>query len=157
MKGRQKFLYTARHGGFVKIGASINPWKRLPALTSLTASLAMPESVVGKSCRLVKVVRGSHSDERHLHARLRPYRICGEWFTASCLRDSAYSDVFSKRENVTEPPAGTMVPLYALVEYELLKRVRQEAKRRWHSLPRFVADALELALRAALQNGKRNK
>jgi hypothetical protein len=71
MTTRNSFVYfMGGDDGYVKIGFSNNPHKRLRGVQIGSAS----------PVRLLAMLRGDRNDEDSLHKRFAAYRVRGEWF-----------------------------------------------------------------------------
>jgi hypothetical protein len=73
--GRHLYILQAKTTGFVKIGRSNDPEKRL---LQLQTGCATPLKLI-----LVAKERGNH--EKELHRQLARYQTVGEWFKEECL------------------------------------------------------------------------
>ncbi len=71
-KGSIYFVAT-EDGRFIKIGWALGVRRRMSTLQTANAT----------KLRLIGTRRGSQSDERDLHSRLKDFRAAGEWFHAT--------------------------------------------------------------------------
>jgi hypothetical protein len=69
---RASFVYLISCGGFVKVGISGNPQRRLSLM-----QVCSPHKM-----KLLRAWRSDHADieERNIHRLLEPYHHRGEWF-----------------------------------------------------------------------------
>jgi hypothetical protein len=76
------FVYVARMGDFIKIGASRDVRKRLRDLERCVPGTLMPDEVIGHAVSLITTFETTDalSLERALHDAFAPQRAIGEWF-----------------------------------------------------------------------------
>jgi hypothetical protein len=76
-------VYFIRSGGYVKIGRSLHPERRLAHLKKDKGQTVIPEYVDMNVAELVATLPGSRRVESKMHLRFSKYRVAGEWFTWS--------------------------------------------------------------------------
>lgn len=64
------YVYFITDGEFIKIGISVNPWKRLSSI----------QTGHPKKLRIAAIFKGGREEEFQLHGRFAEYRAHGEWF-----------------------------------------------------------------------------
>lgn len=109
-------VYFVSAPGRVKIGFTINPDDRLEKLRQTD----MEElSVIG-------VVNGTRRLERHLHRKLAPYRIKGEWFLdCTAVRDeiSACSTFVDAEATMRKPGSALDETKYVLEAVDICEKL----------------------------------
>lgn len=80
LRDKRAFVYFIRCGGFVKIGASHSPQKRLDSIRAAGGVLT-PFLLDLSGAELVTTEPGGFTREKALHARFKHLRHTGEWFT----------------------------------------------------------------------------
>jgi hypothetical protein len=91
------YIYLMRddRSGFVKIGFSQDPIRRLKQITH--ESTLLPEPL---NFRLVDAFRGTQKEEQRLHQVFAQYRVRGEWFDLCFWRYMTLVDAFDCRERM---------------------------------------------------------
>ena len=73
-------VYFIRSGGYVKIGRSLYPERRLAHLKKEKGQTVIPDYVNMEVAELVATFPGGRRVESKMHLRFSKYRVAGEWF-----------------------------------------------------------------------------
>ncbi len=90
--------------------------------------LKRPADVVGHRWEAIKAVSGQPHEERQLHSLLDEYRVCGEWFTVSCMGNSDFQRIFGNRDHQTIDLAVTRQYTHT-PEYSRVPRISPRSTR----------------------------
>lgn len=83
LRDKRASVYFIRCGGYVKIGASHSPQKRLDSIRAAGGGALAPFLLDLSGAEMIATEPGGFTREKALHARFKHLRHTGEWFTES--------------------------------------------------------------------------
>lgn len=122
-KGQHLYLIQANHGGPIKIGRSRSPRRRLQTL----------QTGSGAKLKLRAVLKNKGESEPVIHARLKQFRLAGEWFKWTDESQAIVIDYFGPLKTIPDPPEPANLAVQRFVEEMARKydgRKAREAERK---------------------------